>query len=248
MGASATIFSGGCSFLPKRPPYQAPDRLVSITKVLPATGEEPIRGLDILEWRSRSQTLGPIAAYSSRGLSRTDLSEPERIFCGLASDDFFPVLGVRPILGRVFRSEEHQSGRGQVAVASHSLWRRSFGGDPSVIGRTVTLNQEQYTVIGIMPPDFELPEQCEMWLPSSLDSESRSLKEKDAEPRASADLKPGITLLSDKNFGPKVIARLKPGVTLLQAQTEMDGIARDLAKKYPETNDGRGVKLTYLFR
>ncbi len=244
--SAALVLIEGCSRLHKRSPFPDADRLVKIVKVAPSAREEAISDRDFLEWRNRSQTLGLIAAYTSRGFNRTDLAVPERMFCGLVTADFFLVLGVQPSLGRVFLPEEYQPGRGHVVVVSHSLWQRSFGGDPGVIGRAVTFDQEKYTVIGIMPSGFALPEQYDVWLPLTPDDESMRLEDRVPEPKVTPKLKPGITILTDKNAGLNVIARLKSGVTLQQAKAEMNTIARDLGKKYPETNNGRSVKLTSL--
>lgn len=221
----ALIPVSGCAFLHKSPPYKDPDRLVSVVKVAPA-GEEPVLDTDFLEWRNQSQTLSPIVAYIPRGFTLTDKAQSERIDSALVSADFFPLLGVGPILGRAMLPEEGHSGRNHVVVISHNLWQRKYGGDPSLIGKAMMLDQEKYTVIGIMPPDFQFPKECDVWAPLALDDERLRLE--------------------DKNLGLEVIARLKPGVSLQQAQTEMNVIARKLEKNYPETNNSRDVKIIPL--
>jgi putative ABC transport system permease protein len=220
-------FAGGCSLQEKKPPYQEPDRLVRILKVTPPSTEEPVSGIDFLEWRTQSRALDPIAAYITRGITLNEGAAPERIFCGQVSVDFFPLLGVAPILGRIFLSNEFRSGEPRVVILSHALWQRRFRGDPGIIGKTVALDRENYTIVGIMPPDFQLPENCEIWIPLVLDDDE------------------GLHL-KDESFGLRVIARLKPDITIEHAQAEIDTIARGTELKYPETNNGRSVKVVSL--
>jgi putative ABC transport system permease protein len=219
-------FAGGCSLLHKKPPYQEPDRLVRVLKVTPPSTEEPVLGIDFLEWRTQSLALGPIAAYIIRGLPLNDGTGPERIFCGQVSADFFPLLGVPPILGRTFVPNEFPSGGAPVVILSYALWQRRFGGDPNTIGRAVALAQESYTIVGVMPDDFQLPETCDIWMPLAPDDEGLRLK--------------------DESFGLRVIGRLKPGVTIEQAQAEINTIARGTELKHPETNNGQRVRVVSL--
>lgn len=222
---AALLLISGCALMPKRSPYPDPDRLVSVVKVSPA-GEEPILDTDFLAWRNQSKTLGPIAAHVFRARVLSGGAEPERIQSELVSADFFPALGVRPALGRVFISEDCKPGGDHVAVISYGLWQRRFGADPNLIGRTITLDREQYAVVGVMPADFQFPKYCDVWTPLAFDDEKLHFQEK------------GIELY--------VIARLKTGVTLEQAQDEMSSIAHKLETDYPTTNTGRNIKLTAL--
>src|SRR5262249_18473117 len=146
------------------PPYPDPDRLVSVVKVAPA-GEEPILGTDFLALRSESRTLKSVAAYRFQGLSLTAGGTSERIHSAQVSADLFPALGVTPALGRVFHSEEYKPGSSPVVVISHGLWQRRFGADPAIIGRTIGLDQEKRTVIGVMPQDLRFPNDRDVWTP-----------------------------------------------------------------------------------
>ena len=222
---AALLLISGCELMPKRPPYPDPGRLVSVVKVSPAR-EETILDTDFLALRSQSKTLGSIAAHVFRARVLTGGSAGERIQSELVSADFFPTLGVRPALGRVFISEECKPGGDHVAVISDRLWLRRYGADPSLIGRTITLDREQYTVVGVMPDNFEFPKPCDVWTPLAFDSES-----------------PGVEKKSIELY---VTARLKNGVTLEQAQVEMSEIAHKLETDYPATNTGRDIKLTAL--
>jgi putative ABC transport system permease protein len=198
---------------------------VTVVKIAPA-GEEPVLDTDFLAWQKQSQTLGPIATYRFEGFNITYGSAPARISSALVSAEFFPALGTQPVLGRAFFSEECQPGRNRVVVISHDLWRNRFGADPSLLGRVIMLDQEMYTVIGVMPPDFRFPNDRDVWAPLVFDNES---------------LRP-----VGESMELEVIARLKPGVTLQQAQAEMSNIARKLERDSPATNIGRDIKLIPL--
>lgn len=221
---AALLLTSDCALLPKRAPYKDPDRLVSIVKVAPA-GEAPILGTDFLALRNESKTLEPIAAYVFKGLVLSE-GEPERVHSPQVTADFFSTLGVKPVLGRALLPDESNP----VVVISHTLWQRRFGADPNLIGRNITLGQEQRTVVGIMPPDFHFPKDCNAWTPLASDFHDVSLN------------------LEGKSIGieVEVFARLKPGVTLQQAQAEMSLIAPKLEKDYPEKNTGRDLKLIAL--
>ncbi len=222
---AALLLISGCELMHKRPPYPDPGRLVSVVKVSPAR-EETLLDTDFLALRSQSKTLGSIAAHVFRARALTGGSEPERIQSELVSADFFTTLGVQPALGRVFISEDCKPGGDHVAVISDRLWLRRYGGDPSLIGRTITLDREQYAVVGVMPDNFQFPKYCDVWTPLAFDSES-----------------PGVEKKSIELY---VTARLKNGVTLEQAQAEMSEIAHKRETDYPATNTGRDIKLTPL--
>jgi putative ABC transport system permease protein len=221
---AALVLTSGGAFQRNRPPYPDPDRLVSVIKVAPS-GEAPILSADFLSLRRESGTLGAIAAYAFKGLILTE-GNPERIYSAQVTADFFSTLGIAPALGRALLSEEHQSERNHVVVISHKLWLRRFGADPNMIGKVISLDKERYTVVGVMPADFQLPKECDVWTPLALD-EGRLLP---------AGTSPGL----------EVIARLKPGVTLDQAQAEVSEIARKLEGDHPENNTGRDIKLSAL--
>jgi putative ABC transport system permease protein len=222
---AALLLISGCDFMPKRPPYPDPGRLVSVVKVSPAR-EGTILDTDFLALRNQSKTLGSIAAHVFQARVIAGGSEPERIQSELVSADFFPTLGVQPVLGRVFLSEECKPGSDHVAVINYGLWLRRYSGDPNLIGKTITLDREQYTVVGVMPDNFQFPKDCDVWTPLAFDAESPGVEKKSSELH--------------------VIARLKNGVTLEQAQAEMSEIAHKLETDFPATNTGRDIKLTAL--
>ena len=221
----ALLLASGCALSHRRPPYPDPDRLVSIVNVSPA-GERPILKRDLLALRIESKTLAPIAGYVFGKCSLHDGSTPERIQFAMVSMEFFPALGVKPALGRALHSEENQSGRDHVAVISYNLWQRRFGGDPNLIGRAITLDHDLYTVVGVMPADFQFPKECELWAPLAFDIECFNLEAKCPEV--------------------EVIARLRSGSTLDEAQAEVSAITRKLEGDPSKNNAGQDIKLTAL--
>jgi hypothetical protein len=226
----ALVLISGCALMHKRPPFHDPDRLVSVVNIAPA-GEAPILGTDFLVLRGESKTLEPIAAYVFKGLSLTE-GEPERIHSAEITADFFHTLGVKPFLGRALLPDDNNPEGDPVVVISHTLWQRRFGADPNLIGRTMTLDREPYTVVGIMPPDFHFPKDCDAWTPLVSDFNDISLT------LGGKIINMGIEV--------EVFARLKPGVTLKQAQAEMSLITSKLEKDNARNNTGRNLNLTAL--
>ena len=215
---------GGCSLARKSPPYKDSEQVVRVLKVTPPKTEEGVTGLEFLEWRDQSKNLGTIAAYISRGVSLTDGAGAERVQSGRVSADFFTLFGTSPILGRTFIPDDYRNGNHKVVILSYIFWVRRFGTDANVVGRTVKVDKESYTVVAVMPEDFRLPDEFDIWMPLALDDESLRLK--------------------DSSFGLQVIARLKTGITIEKAQAEISDIEHSLRQKYLETNNGQIVKLT----
>jgi putative ABC transport system permease protein len=167
-----------------------------------------------------------MAAESTVPVDLTGVGEPTRLIAGTGSSGLFDVMGVRPSLGRTFRPEDEQPGRNSVVVLTDGLWRRTFGGDRSIIGRLITLNAIPHEVIGVLPARFRFFDPAiELWVPLVLDVTT-------ANARALHQL--------------EVLARLRRGVTVEQAQQELDGIAAGLEARYPETNQGHGVNVVPL--
>ncbi|HNC42608.1 MAG TPA: ABC transporter permease, partial [Acidobacteriota bacterium] len=227
IGANVSIFSVFNGVLLKPLPYPAPDRIVHcFTSHLERKGEFSNSAHDFADWRQLNQCFDSMASYRSIDLNYSGADQPIRFQGSLVSPGFTRVLGVSPSLGRTFTQEEEQSGKHQVVLLSHKTWKGAFGADPNIIGRTLTLNQEPYQVIGIMPEGFGFPTpEVEVWTPLTLD--------------LSPDTRGNHYLRS--------IARLKPGVSLLQAQSEMDAISMDLQQRFPETNAMSGVKLVSMY-
>src|SRR5262245_47439932 len=229
IGANTAIFSVVNAVLLSPLPYRAPDRLAQVwehnrPKNKPHGSVAPANFLD---WKEQNRSFEGMAAYDIfPSFNLTGAGEPERVQAARVSAGLFPLLGVGAVVGRTFIDEEERRGRHQVALVSNGLWQRRFGSDPGLVGRTLSLNDRSFTVVGILPPDFRfLPEEYEIFIPLVLDGW-------EATARGTHPL--------------RVVSRLKEGVTLAQAQAEMDQIARRLEQEYPNSNTGVGVALVPL--
>src|SRR5262245_1133206 len=228
IGANTAIFSVVNAVLLKPLPYGDPDRLVWMWGNIRNGGNRAsVSPLDFIDYRAQNAVFEQFGASFtvSSSINLTGGGEPELLNSRVVTANYFDALGVRPLLGRVFKKEEEQFGQHRVAVLSHGLWQRRFGGDQSVVGREITLNDENFTVIGVMPPDFRPTLAAEIWGPMPLDH-------------------PGMKQRGAHFLRP--IGKLKAGVTLAQAQSEMDAIARRLEAQYPESNTGWNLRLVSL--
>src|SRR5262249_17677001 len=157
IGANTAIFSVMNAVLLRPIPYPDSDRLVMVW----ATDQETRRRQDstsfpdFTDWREQNQVFAHMAAYSITPFNMAGGNQPERVIGLVASADLFPVIGVAPVQGRAFLREEQQPGRNKVVLVSDNLWQRRFGRDPQLVGKTINLNDETYTVIGILPPGFQ---------------------------------------------------------------------------------------------
>ena len=225
IGANTAIFSVVHAVLLSPLPYQEPDRLA----VLWAKNEKknltqwPVSYLNMVDWRAQNQVFEHLAAIRNESFSLTDRDEPERVNALRVSVNIFSVLGVKPVLGRDFLPTEEQPGNAAVVMIGYGLWQRRYGGDPHLIGQTLTLDGKTYTAIGILPPWLKQPgvtytnlqpSGADVWIPLVPNANEQN--------RTFANL--------------RVIARLKPGATLARAQSEMDAITRRLEEQYPDSN------------
>ena len=174
IGANAALFSVVNEVLLRPLPFAEPARLVSFW------GSAPDKGLPVVNYpeafyvyfRTRSRTLESIAAYDGVGFTLTGAGDPERVNGANVTANFFRLLGRAPVRGRDFRPEEEARDRNLVAILSHGLWQRRFGGDPGVVGRAITLDNIPTTVVGIMPPGFDFPNRAELWIPIPTDPQA----------------------------------------------------------------------------
>ena len=209
IGANTAIFSVVNAVLLRPLPYPEPGQLVQLRADWSGKPSTDIGSATFIEVKAQSQSLARIAAYSGGDMTLTGAGSAERVVAGAVTADFFPLLGVQPALGRNFTREEDTPNGPKAAILGHGLWQSRFGGDADVLGRTITLNEQSYTVVGILPARFQYPEQFQLWTPLALGETGGTL----------ARYGEGMMLL-------KAIARLKPGVTLEQAQTELQTIAQ----------------------
>jgi len=226
IGAATAIFSVVDGVLLRPLPYPDPSRLVSVgitwgNRLQPTLASVP----DFMDWRERIATLESLAAAQPTSLVLTDGGEPERVRAAATSPELFAALGVRPRLGHPFPSAAYRSGTEALAILSHEIWQRRWGGDPRVIGKCFSGSEEQsagrasYRVVGVMPPAFRGPEamdleDVDLWLPLPLDAAAY------AQDRS--------------HYRLRVVGRLKPGVSLEVARQEIDALAAARAAEYPE--------------
>ena len=228
IGATTTIFTVAYAVLLKPLPYKNADRVVYIwaRNIRQSVNQGYLTYSDVVDYRERAQSFESLAAYTTVVTNLTGAGEPERIEGFSVSTDFFRVLGASPLLGRTFTAEDDLADD-DVVILSYGLWRRKFGGDPSVIGQTIKLDMfwgNSFKVVGVMPPDFQFPERSELWIHASF-----------TDPPTHADT---------HIF--RAIGLLKPGVALAQAQAELDGHAQGLAEEYPQSNAGWNLNLVSL--
>jgi putative ABC transport system permease protein len=223
IGANTAIFSVVNAVLLRPLPYDEADRLVFLTESSKTMDEISVSYPDFTDWRNQNHVFEKIGVYNRESYNLTGGGEPERILAAQASADLFSALRVQAAIGRVFNNDEDKPGGAPVVVLSYALWQRRFGGQPGIINQQLTFNNKSYTVIGVMPQGFQFPRLAEMWVPVGQLSGTESWQERGNHP------------------GLNGVARLKPGVTLTQAKAEMDNIAANLEKQYPDSNAGNGV-------
>ncbi len=228
IGANSAIFSVVNAVLLRPMPYEESDRLIFLNEKSPVLDEMSISYPNFSDWRAQTQTFEKIGVYNRASYNLTGAGEAERIVTGQVSADLFSVLRVNALHGRVFTNEEDKPGGRAVVVLSYPLWQRRFGGQLSVLNQPITLNGKSYDVIGIMPETYAYPSRAEMWVPVGQLSDQASWKERGNHP--------GL-------YG---VARLKPGVTFEQADADMNTIAANLEKQYPDSNAGNRVRLRPL--
>src|SRR3989441_4567730 len=224
IGANTAIFSVVNAVLLRPLPYPEPGQLAQLRADRPGSPSTLIGSATFVEAKAQSQSLARIAAYSGGDMTLTGAGLAERIVSGAVTADFFPLLGVQPAVGRNFTQEEDTPNGPRAAILGHGLWQSRFGGDPDVLGRTITLNQQSYTVVGILPARFQYPERFQLWIPLALGETGAG----------------GMRLLTDAGGMRflKAIARLKPGVTLQQAQAELQTIAQRIQSGGPTATPG----------
>jgi putative ABC transport system permease protein len=225
IGANTAIFSVVDAVLLRPLAFKEPDKLVIIGRGPTRESVNSISYPEFTDVKEQNQVFEEVAA-SSVGDREFDLAsdrEPERIPGLRVSTGFFKLLGVEPGLGRAFSPEESQAGQNRVAIIGHHLWQRRFGGDPAIVGKSLRLNAESHTVIGILPPEFQYP---------TLGSDP---KVDVIVPLAPNPERSNQTLA--------VLARLKPGVALAQARANLDVIKENLARQYPRPNADWGINV-----
>lgn len=233
IGANTAIFTVVNAAILRPLPYRDPDRLVELWGNVRRTRIER-RGTslpDYADWRDQSRSFESMALFDDSSFTLTGVDEPERLAGEYVAWPYFDMLGIHPILGRVFLpAEDSVPMRDFVVVISEGLWQRRYGKDPSILGRMIQLNGKNLTVIGVLPGWFGgISDAAELWVPLHLIGTAEDFTHRGTR-------------------GPAVLGRLKPGVSIAAAQSEMDGICKRLEAAYPGTNQARGVELSPLNR
>jgi predicted permease len=231
IGANSSIFTVVNAVLLRPLPFKNPGQLVIVNETVRRETIEtrPASYPDFLDWRNQNQSFDDIAAFDSPSFSLTGTDQPERVPGEIVSASYFPILGIQPAVGRWFLPEEDRTpDASPVAVISYKLWQRRFASDPSLLGKTIKINERDFTVVGIMPQGFEgISGAIEIWVPMMMIT----------------TIRPAGLLQTRGNRWHSAIARLKPGVSLEQAQSDMDAIASQIEQENPGTNKDRGVQL-----
>ncbi len=229
IGANTAIFSVVNAVLLRPLPYTQSDRLVWLTE---RHGEIPSRWIsypNFLDWRDRNQSFEAMATIRGWQMTMTGSGEAQSVTARMVTADYFRVMRAYPLLGRDFNSEEDKFGAPPVVVLSHAFWQTEFGGDPDIVGRQITLNNQPFTVIGVMPKEFQHQGPPSLWV----------LTEQYAQPGS------GWFSRSDRIAG-NSIARLKPGVTIEQARRDMKSIEEQLISQHPMHNGGNTIRVVTL--
>jgi putative ABC transport system permease protein len=215
IGANTAIFSVVNAVLLRPLPFQDPEQLVIVWEDATFAGfpRNTPAPANYVDWKNQNQSFSDMAASHETSFNLTGDGEPERVSAYSVTANFFPLLGVQPLLGRSFLTEEDRPGANKVAVLSYSLWQSRYGADRNILNRDILLNGEKYSVVGVMPASFQFFEKdTRLWVPIALDQEDWANR--------------GGHFLT-------VVARLKPGVSVSQAQADMNGIMRRIAVDHP---------------
>ena len=228
IGANTAIFSFVYGVLLAPLPYRDASRLVVLNETTPRVGTVSVSYPNFIDWRSQSRSFSQIAYIEqvSFNLAGATVSRPENIQGDSVSPNFLSMMGVRPLLGRDFEPAEGNSGTQRVLLLGYSLWQSHFGADPNVVGRSITLDGNDFVVVGVLPSNYRSLDKIDVMLPIGVWATNNS----------------AASSRGDRGDS-TVVARLAQGTSLAQARAEMEGIASRLAKEYPEENDQFGVQL-----
>jgi putative ABC transport system permease protein len=233
IGANSAIFAVADAVLLKPLPFNDPDRLVMVWEGRTEVERIPANPLNFADWRARNRSFTALAGIVGSGATMTGSDGlPERVAAHAVTTEFFEVLAVRPLAGRTFQAADNHRDA-DVVVLAEGYWRRRFGADPAVVGRTVPLNNRPFTVIGIVPAHVQLdlpatgtPGAVDLWTVFRID--------------------PDRTLAQRRSHFVQVVGRLKPRVAMDAARADLAAIATDLGREFPGTNAGHGVTIASL--
>jgi putative ABC transport system permease protein len=235
VGGTTAMFGVVDAVLLRPLPYPDPHRMVMLWTRTTGAPQAAAAWPEFVDWREMNRSFADLAAWRGQSVNLTGTAEPERVVGAFVSDRFFPLLGARPALGRTFTAEETDPSTARpVAVLGHGLWQRRFGSDPAILGKSLVLNGQSHTVVGVLGPEFDGNDApangwfmgCDAFLPISYFPNQKGLER-------------GATEIL-------VLGRLRPQVGLDAARTDMTLVARRLEQAYPDTHAGRGVEIVPL--
>jgi putative ABC transport system permease protein len=232
IGASTAIFSVVDNVLLRRLPYRNAERIVAIEEMNREGTRGQVTSANFLDWRAQNTVFEHLAAIKTTTTNLALSDHAERIDLAQTNANFFDVFGVAPQYGRLFIPQDEQAGHEPVVIVSDTLWRRRFGSDPSLVGKQLTLDGRNFTVIGITPPGFQYPDKTELWVPPL---------------KLVPELYANQDVTQTRGMGYlAAVALLKPGVTLPHAAAEMETITARLRQQYPTTNNRRFNRVVSL--
>jgi putative ABC transport system permease protein len=232
IGASTAIFSIVDSVLLRRLPYPTASRIVAIQELNQAGKRVQVTSANFLDWRAQNSVFEHLAAIKQTTSNLALSDHAERIELAQTNANFFDVFGIKPQFGRLFIPQDEQAGHEPVVVVSNALWQRRFGSDPSLVGKPITLDGKNYTVVGVAPAGFRYPDKTEVWIPPL---------------KLVPELWPNQDVTQTRGMGYlAAVATLKPGATLPQAASEMETITTRLRQQYPDTNNRRFNRVVSL--
>ena len=230
IGANTAIFSVVNAVLLRPLPYRDPSRLMQVwhvppPKSFPGMTMFSVSPANYLDWERQNHVFQSMAIYGFRSFNITGGDQPQALQASAVSQHFYGTLGVSPMLGRTFTAEEEQPGHDHVAILGYALWKSSFGANPQIVGSTIKLDDQPYTVVGVMPPRFKFPDWAQLWTPLGWTDQERAVR---------------------GNHNYLVIGRLNSGASAQQAQAEMSTISARLQQQYPADDAGWGAVIVPL--
>lgn len=218
IGANTAIFSVINSVLLRPLPFQQPERLAGLWETEASPGSYPLTGPDFLDWQAQNKTFEGMSLYSWPRTFNASGSGEAEVISGIATEaNFFRVLGVTPQIGRDFAAGEDVEGKNRIAILNYAFWQRRFGGKVDAVGKTVQLNSEAYTVVGVMPQWFNFPANADFWSPIDMTRKA---------------------LGGEGSHSYRAIGRLKAGISMSQGRADLATIGQQLLKQYPDSHEG----------
>jgi predicted permease len=233
IGANTAMFSVVDGVLLNPLPYPHPNQLIEVAEHDPPFNESSISYPNFLDWVRDNHTFQSLAAYRPNSFNLTGAGQPERVKATQVSASFFPLLGVKPAIGRNFTATEDKRGAAPVVMLSEGLWKTKFGSSPDILGKAITLDGAAYTIVGVVPANFYFCCESTDFIPGDVYTPIGAWANNSLYRR-------------DNHWATYGVGRLKSGVTLAQAQADMDSVAHALAVAYPEADSRSGIFLAAL--